>query len=45
VDFGVIKDGQDKVLDFKARFYQIKNSTDIRAGKAEGSLSFTLTYQ
>ncbi|MGY2261846.1 fimbrial protein [Pseudomonas sp. SDO55104_S430] len=44
-DFGLIEDGKDKVLDFKARFYQLKNSADIRAGKAEGSLSFTLTYQ
>lgn len=45
VAFGVIEDGKDKTLDFKARFYQLKDSADIRPGKAEGALNFTLTYQ
>ncbi|PTT99360.1 type 1 fimbrial protein, partial [Pseudomonas sp. HMWF031] len=45
VSFGAIEDGRDKTLDFKARFYQIKNSVDIRPGKAEGAMSFTITYQ
>jgi type 1 fimbria pilin len=45
VSFGAIEDGRDKTLDFNARFYQIKNAADIRAGKADGALSFTLTYQ
>ncbi|WP_160106995.1 fimbrial protein [Pseudomonas izuensis] len=45
VSFGAIEDGKDKTLEFKARFYQIKNSADIRPGKAEGALSFTITYQ
>jgi type 1 fimbria pilin len=45
VSFGAIDDGKDKTLAFKARFYQIKNSVDIRPGKAEGALKFTITYQ
>jgi type 1 fimbria pilin len=45
VSFGAIEDGKDKTLDFKARFYQIKNSPDIRPGKTEGAMSFTITYQ
>ncbi|MFU2326194.1 fimbrial protein [Pseudomonas sp. NFX98] len=45
VSFGAIEDGRNKILDFRARFYQIKDSADIRPGKAEGALSFTITYQ
>lgn len=45
VSFGTIEDGRDKTLDFNARFYQIDNVGQIGAGKAEGALSFTITYQ
>ena len=45
VFFGAIEDGKDKTLAFKARFYQIEDSTQVQAGKAEGSLGFTITYQ
>ncbi|MCI3945039.1 fimbrial protein [Pseudomonas syringae] len=33
------------VLHFHARFYQTAASNEIRAGKAKGALSFTMTYK
>ncbi|NUT76733.1 type 1 fimbrial protein [Pseudomonas sp. C1C7] len=45
VSFGAIEDGRDKTLDFTARFYQIDNVGQIGPGRAEGALSFTITYQ
>lgn len=45
VPFGFIENGVDKVLEFKASFFQTHDSTQIGAGVAEGSLGFTLTYQ
>src|SRR5471032_458372 len=45
VSFGAIKDGVDKTLDFKAQYYQILDSSQIRPGKAEGALGFTVTFQ
>lgn len=45
VSFGAIEDGVNKELKFKAQYYQIDDSSQVNAGKAEGSLGFTITFQ